>query len=296
MRNSNKLRIMISFLIFGAFLVGASQILSASSDPIRSETMKAVSMDASVTKESGDINKTDNYGNVKIELSRGQNLSYIAKRYTGDAKNWSTIAKTSGLNTDDKSQRHLLVGTVLVIPQSLVKEKFLPTPNEKVFKLSLSTLKRTEDELIAARQEVKDLEWWVRYWRAVCLMLGVALFLVLCVAFSLYRQSGRSKRSQESLMNELERYKGLALTLPGNTMKFEFREGQVVEAIITRVDYEPDDRGGKSVIAEVGCQECALRLKPDKFKSHYSQRHSDKLDGVAAEAKVDVAGGVAKTA
>lgn len=217
--------------------------------------------------------------NTKVLLGRGQSLSFIAWKYTGNADNWMAIAKASGLKTDIKSQKRVFVGTVLVIPQELLKPELLPVPSAEEYKMvaedaaaSTKDFVNTSTDLVEVQRQ---LDRQKMYWGFT---LGTLIF-VLITAFiawlvSIDKKKGRIK-VQDELKKEVDYYKNLSEMLPGRVKKFTTREGRELEAIITKVETTEDPDNFE--ITEVLCLNCSTKVHPKNFLSHYFQQHDKKV-------------------
>lgn len=204
---------------------------------------------------------------IKLVLGRGQNLSYIAWKYTGDADNWVAIAKASGLKTSDSAQRRLFVGTVIAIPQELLKKELLPEPSAKVYNIVSATANRVIIEQI---DNMQNSEREAVYWKIVLGTLILILVMVMITAVSARR---KCISEIQDLKNQVNNYKAQAKLLPGNYMEFETRDWGVLKAKIIEVVYDNAGRGNPFVI-KIECPACKDLITSHNLKSHYSKQHS----------------------
>ena len=242
------------------------------------ETMKpkdsVIVIDNSAPIKDGVTVPMVNYSqNTKVVLGRGQNLSYIAWKYTGDADNWEHIAQASGLKTDLKSQRRVFVGTVLMIPQELLKPELKPAPSAIVVEVLQGAVEIAEKDLAKLQRELNNANWWVWYW---VIVFGVLVGILILVCFNYY-----SLRSvKRSYKDYTDYYKAQSALLPGNLMDFKTREGRMLQAMITKVELI-EEHGCiiKPVVTEVDCTKCRTRVNPKNFLSHYFQQHPEPIPG-----------------
>jgi hypothetical protein len=180
--------------------------------------------------------------NVKVVVGKGQTSSYIAWKYTGNADNWMKINRASGLKTDLKSQRRLFVGTILVIPQSLLKSELLPLPTaveyKRVFEAGAAmtnSYNNTLVDLLAAQQQVM-------YWKVVVGVLMIIFVLALLTWITSCIKWEQKRKTHDELKKE---------------MAFKTRENKVIVAEVSKVL----------------CPICNTEINPKNFLSHYFQQH-----------------------
>lgn len=198
---------------------------------------------------------SDAVANVKVVVGKGQTLSHIAWKYTGYADNWMAIAKASGLKTDLKSQRRIFVGTVLVIPQSLLKYKLTPEPSADAFSLRANAVRVYEDDIVAAQKQIKGLEQQIMYWKLVVGALSIVFVLTLIAWISSSVKLNQKNKDLEKVNNDWARANAAAVFK--DVMAFKTQEGEV---IITKV-------------SKVLCPACDTEVNPKNLLSHYFQQH-----------------------
>lgn len=215
--------------------------------------------------------------NTKVLLGRGQRVYHIALKYTGNANNWMTIAKASGLKTDLKSQKRYFVGTILIIPQELLKSELRPSPSADDY--NAMTIKANRywynEEVVPLQDKLADAQRELWYWKVV---VGVLIIIfVLTVSAVIIPRSKLEKNWAVHYYNELKEevdyYKNLSEMLPGRIKKFTTQKGKELEAIITKVEAVENVENNNFEITEVLCLNCPTRVHPKNFLSHHFQQH-----------------------
>ncbi len=263
----------------------------ANAAPVQ-ETMKpkdsVIVIDNSAPIKNGVTVPMINYGeNMKVVLGRGQNLSYIAWKYTGDFSNWCVIAQASGFICDESIMRRLLVGAVIVIPQELLKPGLMPSPPAVVVNVLQSAVDIAEKDLGKLQKELNDANRWLWFWWGVCALLVIAVLLVIWAGVGARKLHERKYKDHKELEQEclqlVVRYQEMSKRIPGGLIDFQTREGKILQATITKVELVKNDRAsmddvsgslfGKPTVTEVECPECETRVGPKKFLHHYFEQH-----------------------
>ena len=275
MANSKYRNIEISSFLGGAAVSAEANKAVVNAAPVQ-ETMKSkdsvIVIDNGAPIKDGVTVPMVSYGqNTKVVLGRGQTLSYIAWKYTGDVDNWKHIAQASGIKLDIKSQKRVFVGTILTIPQELLKQELRPSPPAVVVEVLQSAVEIAEKDLAKLQKELNDADWWMWYWAIVSGVLGLSFLAAL---FSYFRE----RRDHDLWYGQMEHFREQAAILPGNLMDFKTREGRVLHAMITKVELiEEHGCIVKPVITEVDCTKCHIRVNPKNFLSHYFKQHAAPL-------------------
>lgn len=255
----------------GAIVAAEANKAVVNATPVQ-ETMKdkeSVVIDNGAPIKDGVTVPLVNYSeNTKVVLGRGQNLSYIAWKYTGDADNWKHIAQASGLKTDSESQRRVFVGTILVIPQELLKQVLKPEPPAKRFTIAISILGQLLNSEADLLKKLADAQRELWLWRGVSALLVFVMLLVFWAAFGAIKQRERKYKNLET-----ENESSWKL-IPGSLMDFQTREDKTLRAMITRVELEEHCCVVNPIVTEVECSKCRTRVNPKNFLSHYFQQHS----------------------